>query len=253
MSGGPETQPRILLVADNATERLVLARQLSRLGAAATAVRDGAEAVEAVRQSGFEAMLIDRRLPGIDGLEVTRLIRGLPGGRELPIILMTAETREEHRRECLAAGVDDYLDKPLEMARLRDTLWRWLPSPTNPGRRLNREALARVRDELDDESLFVELITTFQEELPERWAELADAADRGDAAALGATAHQLAGSAAQVGATRLAVLCRRLQFATGTGARPAALLTAIEVECLALPAALDRASQMLVFRYDTNV
>src|SRR6266545_3928307 len=126
----PEAGPRVLVVADNATERLVLTRQLDRLGVAATVIGDGTEAVEAVRQGRFDAVLMDRHLPGVDGLEATRRIRHLPGGRDLPVIAMTADTRPEHRRECLDAGVDDYLAKPLEMASLRETLWRWLPSPT---------------------------------------------------------------------------------------------------------------------------
>src|SRR6266540_1017345 len=150
----PEAGPRVLVVEDDTTSRLVVARQLDRLGVAATVVGDGTEAVEAVRQGRFDAVLMDRHLPGVDGLEATRRIRHLPGGRDLPVIAMTADTRPEHRRECLDAGVDDYLAKPLEMASLRETLWRWLPSPTNPGRRLDREALARVRDELDAQALF---------------------------------------------------------------------------------------------------
>ena len=248
----PGAGPRVLVVADNATERLVLSRQLARLEVTATAIGDGAEAVETVRQGRFDAVLMDRHLPGVDGLDATRRIRHLPSGRDLPVIVMTADTRPEHRRECLDAGVDDYLAKPLEMANLRDTLWRWLPSSHNPGRRLDREALARVRDELDDDDLFGELVTTFVTELPVRWAEMAAAVARGDAATLGEVAHQLAGSAAQVGAARLAALCRRLQFATGTGARPASLVTAIETECLALPGALERARKILDFHYETS-
>ncbi len=240
-----EARPRVLVVADNATERLVLARQLDRLGLVATAVGDGTAAVEAVRRERYDAVLMDRHLPAEDGLEATRLIRRAPRGIDLPIIVMSADTRAEHKRECLDAGVNDYLPKPLEMARLRDTLLRWLPSPANPGQRLNRSALARVRDELDDEALFGELVSTFLVELPKRWSALADAAAAGDAHRLGEVAHQLGGSAAQLGAVRLAVLCRQLQFATGTGARPVTLVAAIEIECLALPAALERARQML--------
>src|ERR671931_1902506 len=108
------SRPHVLLVADNATERLVLARHLDRLGTAATAVGDGEQALEAVRRGGLDAVLIDRGLPGVDRLEGARLIRRLPGGAELPIIVMTADTHQEHRRECLAAGADDYLTKPLE-------------------------------------------------------------------------------------------------------------------------------------------
>src|SRR6266540_3890957 len=214
-----EARPRVLVVADNATERLVLARQLDRLGLVATAVGDGTAAVEAVRRERYDAVLMDRHLPAEDGLEATRLIRRAPRGIDLPIIVMSADTRAEHKRECLDAGVNDYLPKPLEMARLRDTL--------------------------DDEALFGELVSTFLVELPKRWSALADAAAAGDAHRLGEVAHQLGGSAAQLGAVRLAVLCRQLQFATGTGARPVTLVAAIEIECLALPAALERARQML--------
>jgi two-component system sensor histidine kinase/response regulator len=245
-SHAQQARPHVLVVADNATERLVLTRQLDLLGFAATAVGDGAQAVEAVRHGRFDAVLMDSHLPVVDGIVATRLIRGLPGGHDLPVIAMSAEARSERRRECLEAGMDDYLPKPLEMARLRDTLRRWLPSPANPGRRLDRDCLARVRDELDDDALFLELVRTFLAELPERWSQLAAATDRGDAARLGEVAHQLAGSAAQVGAVRLAVLCSRLQFATGTGSRPAALLDAIETECLGLRSALERACRALV-------
>src|SRR6266511_1132032 len=114
-----EARPRVLVVADNATERLVLARQLDRLGLVATAVGDGTAAVEAVRRERYDAVLMDRHLPAEDGLEATRLIRRAPRGIDLPIIVMSADTRAEHKRECLDAGVNDYLPKPLEMARLR--------------------------------------------------------------------------------------------------------------------------------------
>jgi CheY-like chemotaxis protein len=122
-----EARPRVLLVEDNATSRLVVARQLGRLGVIATAVGDGARAVEAVRHDRFDAVLMDRHLPEVDGLQATRLIRRLPGRERLPIIAMTAGTLAEDWRQCLDAGMDDYLTKPVEMARLRQTLERWLP------------------------------------------------------------------------------------------------------------------------------
>ncbi len=122
-----EARPRVLLAEDDTTSRLVLARQLDRLGVAATAVGDGAEAVEAVRRDRFDAVLMDHHLPGVDGLEATRLIRRLPGREGLPVIAMTAGGLAEDRQQCLDAGMDDHLTKPVEMARLRQTLERWLP------------------------------------------------------------------------------------------------------------------------------
>src|SRR6266540_272293 len=211
----PEAGPHVLVVADNATERLVLTRQLDRLGVAATVIGDGTEAVEAVRQGRFDAVLMDRHLPGVDGLEATRLIRRLPGGHDLPVIALTADTAAEPRRECLDAGMDDCVTKPVDMAGLGETLWRWLPSPANPGPRLDREALARVRE------------------------ELAGAAALAEADRLSGVAHQLGGAAAQVGASRLAALCRSVE--AGPADEPAATLAAIETECLGLPFALRRA------------
>src|SRR6266540_847126 len=240
----PEAGPHVLVVADNATERLVLTRQLDRLGVAATVIGDGTEAVEAVRQGRFDAVLMDRHLPGVDGLEATRLIRRLPGGHDLPVIALTADTAAEPRRECLDAGMDDCVTKPVDMAGLGETLWRWLPSPANPGPRLDREALARVREELDDEALFAELVTTFLAELPRRWAALAGAAALAEADRLSGVAHQLGGAAAQVGASRLAALCRSVE--AGPADEPAATLAAIETECLGLPFALRRACPGLV-------
>ncbi len=239
-----QARPRVLIVEDNATSRLVVARQLQRLGVAVTAVDDGTQAVEAVRQGRFDAVLMDRHLPGVDGLEATRLIRRLPGGHDLPVIALTADTAAEPRRECLDAGMDDCVTKPVDMAGLGETLWRWLPSPANPGPRLDREALARVREELDDEALFAELVTTFLAELPRRWAALAGAAALAEADRLSGVAHQLGGAAAQVGASRLAALCRSVE--AGPADEPAATLAAIETECLGLPFALRRACPGLV-------
>jgi CheY-like chemotaxis protein len=234
-----EAAPRVLVVEDEATSRLVLARQLARLGIAATVIGDGAQAVEAVRRDRFDAVLMDRHLPGLDGLEATRRIRRVLGGDDPPVIAMTAEALLDLRRECLDAGMDDYLVKPVELASLRETLWRWLPSPDNPGPRLDLRALAGVREELDDEELFGELVATFLEELPRRWAMLSAAAATGDAERLAAVAHQLGGGAAQVGATRLAALCRRLEVLGEVP--PPTTLAAVETECLALPALLERA------------
>jgi two-component system, sensor histidine kinase and response regulator len=231
-------RPRVLVVEDEAVSRLVMARQLERLGVAATAVGDGAQAVEAVRRGGFDAVLMDRHLPGVDGLRAVRLIRSLPDGGDLPVIAMTAGARPEDRRECLDAGADDCVAKPMELAGLRETLRRWLPSPANPGPRLDRNALDSVRDELDDERLFADLVRTFLAELPRRWDALAAAAGLGDRERLGALAHLLGGAAAQVGATRLAALCRQVE--TGAGDL-AATVDAIGTECLGLPSALRRA------------
>ena len=106
----------------------MLAHQLRALGVDAKMVIDGAQAVAALRRQPFDAVLMDCQMPNLDGFEATRLIRSAERetGRRTPIIAMTANAFKEDREACLAAGMDDYLAKPVRMEALRATLERWL-------------------------------------------------------------------------------------------------------------------------------
>ena len=120
---------RILVAEDNATNREVALAQLRKLGYEATAVSNGAEAVEAVRHGSYELVLMDCEMPVMDGFEATRQIRGLsrPGSPGIPIVALTADAMADDRDRCLRAGMNDYLAKPVDLARLSDVLARWLP------------------------------------------------------------------------------------------------------------------------------
>jgi CheY-like chemotaxis protein len=87
---------------------------------------DGREAVAMAAATRYAAILMDMQLPELDGLAATQAIRRLPGGAGLPVIAMTANAFAEDRERCLAAGMDDYLDKPINPERLYATLCRWL-------------------------------------------------------------------------------------------------------------------------------
>ncbi len=117
---------RVLLVEDNAVNRKVALRLLAKLGLEATAANNGAEAVEAVRRGGYDAVLMDVQMPVMDGYEATRRIRQLERDGELsghlPIIAMTANAMQGDEDACLACGMDDYLSKPIQ----RDLLVRKL-------------------------------------------------------------------------------------------------------------------------------
>jgi PAS domain S-box-containing protein len=121
----------ILVAEDNAAIQELLGHQLQALGIAAKMVSDGAEAVAALRQGRFDAVLMDCQMPHLDGFEATRLIREeeRQTGRHTPIIAMTANAFKEDREACLAAGMDDYVSKPLRMETLRAKLLRWLSVP----------------------------------------------------------------------------------------------------------------------------
>jgi CheY-like chemotaxis protein/two-component sensor histidine kinase len=121
---------RVLLVEDNPVNQSVIEAMLRSLGFEVGLAMDGAKAVELVSQQSFAAVLMDCRLPLLDGYEATRRIRLLPQCAALPIIALTANALEGDRERCLAAGMDDYLSKPFKRIDLQRTLGRWLPGRT---------------------------------------------------------------------------------------------------------------------------
>ncbi|WP_349976317.1 ATP-binding protein [Pseudomonas sp. WHRI 8519] len=121
---------RILLVEDNPVNQSVIEAMLRSLGLEVSVAQDGIQAVEKVSQQHFAAILMDCRLPQLDGYEATRRIRLLPNGGQLPIIALTANALQGDRERCMAAGMDDYLSKPLRRTDLQQVLQRWLPGRT---------------------------------------------------------------------------------------------------------------------------
>ena len=115
----------VLLVEDNSTNSLIIERTLSRHGCVVTCVEDGLRAVEMATQSGFDVILMDIQLPGIDGVEAIRRIRAAPGGsRGALIVALTAFAFDEDRQRCLAAGADDHIGKPVNLRSLRERIAR---------------------------------------------------------------------------------------------------------------------------------
>jgi len=115
---------RILLAEDNAVNQKLAALLLRREGHDVTVVGDGDAAVRAVAQSSFDVVLMDLQMPEIDGFEATAAIRAAERGtgRHLRIVALTAHAMKEDRDRCLKAGMDDYLTKPIDPARLRSAL-----------------------------------------------------------------------------------------------------------------------------------
>ncbi|MDF0733231.1 response regulator [Pseudomonas entomophila] len=121
---------RILLVEDNPVNQSVIEAMLRSLGFEVAVAVDGAQAVDLVGQQRFAAVLMDCRLPQMDGYEATRRIRLLPHTTHLPIIALTANALQGDRERCLAAGMNDYLSKPFKRTDLQRLLQRWLPGQT---------------------------------------------------------------------------------------------------------------------------
>ncbi|WP_448205800.1 PAS-domain containing protein [Azospirillum sp. sgz302134] len=130
----------ILVAEDNPTNQVVIRKQLEQLGFAALLAGDGAEALRMLRERAFGLLLTDCHMPQLDGYELSQRLRAQErdSGRRLPIIALTASALIGEAERCFAAGMDDYLSKPVNMQTLSRTLARWLPQAL-PLRRPSRE------------------------------------------------------------------------------------------------------------------
>ncbi len=119
---------RVLLVEDQPINQQIARVQLSQVGLQVTVAADGREAVDLVMHAPepFDLVLMDIQMPEMDGYEATRRLREQWNREELPIIAMTAYALPEERQKCLAAGMNDHLTKPIEVADLHEKLCRWL-------------------------------------------------------------------------------------------------------------------------------
>lgn len=209
---------RVLVVEDNEVNQLVAREMVARLGYEVDVVGDGAEAVSATVANTYVAVLMDCHMPVMDGFEATRAIRAREGHfTHLPIIAMTAGSQEEDRERCLAAGMDDYLSKPVNLNALDQTLARWVPRST-PAREkspaLDPARLATLRDlgPADDrQGLLPAAAEAFRQSISPTLALLQQAVDGGGGDALGQAAHKLKGAAGTIGATGAATLCQELE------------------------------------------
>nr|WP_272881642.1 response regulator [Fundidesulfovibrio soli] len=126
----PSEKPgnRVLVVEDESMNRLTAVRFLQHLGFESVGVSDGQQALDILTRSRFDVVLMDIQMPEMDGLEATRRLRA--GGtinRDVPVVALTAHAMSGDRDRFLAAGMDEYLTKPMEMQALREVLTRLLP------------------------------------------------------------------------------------------------------------------------------
>jgi PAS domain S-box-containing protein len=128
---------RVLVVEDNAINRVVIQRMLEKLGHDADLVADGNAAIRRIQEVQCDLLLMDVNMPGLDGLQATRQIRSLPAVQaKVPIVALTASATENDRQDCLNAGMNDYLSKPISIEALRNAIDRWTSVPLPASRHL---------------------------------------------------------------------------------------------------------------------
>ncbi len=237
---------RILLAEDNITNQKVALSTLIKFGYSADVVKNGKEAVEALKKIPYDIVLMDCQMPGMDGYEATDKIRkwekklkdgsadcsdsnleSTAGSKRVPIIAMTAHALKGDRKKCLNAGMDDYIAKPIHPKKLCDVIEKWLNEPegtveakivhdSSPKDDIfdKNSFLDRL---LGDEDLAKEIIKGFIEDSLRQIDIIKEALDNGKPDVIHRQAHSLKGAAANMSATALKELAYQIEILGETG------------------------------------
>jgi PAS domain S-box-containing protein len=226
---------RILVAEDNSTNRNVALGILLKLGLHADAVADGAEALNVLESIPYDLVLMDVRMPVMDGLEATRHIRDPRSAvlnHDIPIVALTANAMQSDREACLTAGMNDFVPKPIVKAALRDALKRWLPTDDSAipiateqssSSKTSEDAAvifdrAGVLKRLEgDNELALIVFTEFLEDMPRQIPALEDFVKSGNTAGSARLAHSIRGASANVGGERLRNVAMQMEKAADAG------------------------------------
>jgi CheY-like chemotaxis protein len=191
----PATAPlQILLAEDDEFSAQLMDKLLSRQGHRVRLAGNGREALALARQGPFDLLLLDMHMPELDGIAVVRGIRERErtAGGHLPVIALTARSRKEDRERCLAAGVDDFLTKPVSTTALFAAIDRLVAAPSSAGEPIGLvDPVAVLRACGGDAEALYGMCRTFETYLPVRITEVGDALRALDAPRLREAAHKL--------------------------------------------------------------
>jgi PAS domain S-box-containing protein len=243
------SKARILLAEDNITNQQVAMGILKKLGLRTDVVANGAEAVTAVETLPYDLILMDVQMPVMDGLEATKRIRNYESeitnqaqtgdtsssfvirnsSFQIPIIAMTAHAIKGDREKCLAAGMNDYISKPVSPHELADRLEKWLPKNTDESARMKDEPELKNAQEvktdnlpvwdrpkflerlMDDEELAIMIQDGFLTDIPQQIEALKAFLETGDVSGAERQAHTIKGASANIGAERLRAVAFKME------------------------------------------
>ena len=233
--GPPKRALRLLVADDNAINQNVATGLLARLGHRADVANDGGQAVILVERGNYDLVLMDIQMPEVDGIQATKAIRALKGPKSAtPIIAMTANAMAGDRETYLAAGMDDYIAKPISRRALQSLLDRWacvdnsdyVEPPAASGEGASTAVLPPLVDEAAQTELAEDLGAEMLTDLMERFwtgmnpalAELQASIDAGQTAVAGALAHKIKGQSGNLGFSGIAARASDLELAAKQGA-----------------------------------
>jgi len=218
---------RILVAEDNLINQRVTLGQLHKLGYDADVVSNGIEVLDALNRRDYDIILMDCQMPEMDGYQTSREIRNREEGTHTTIIALTASAMQGTREECFAAGLDDYITKPVDITKLAQILDKWIateasPSPVADETKEDAAPRSQVLDPIvleslqsldadGEPSLLDDLIDIFLRDTPIRLGDLRKAIEANAFDTVHRVSHTLKGACAILGATHLTELCARLE------------------------------------------
>jgi two-component system, sensor histidine kinase and response regulator len=220
----------ILLADDNKTNQKVISQQISILGYAVDIAEDGEHALQLWRQNDYLILLTDCHMPNMDGYELARTIRNSETeSQHLPIIAITADAMKGTSEKCFAAGMDDYLTKPMQLKDLQEAITRWISAIDSRHQTHHHQALSDPEDDVvnpdalstllgsDDPEMLAGFYQDFISTSEEIYQILQKAFTDGDVKTLAEQAHKLKSSANTIGALKLGEICQEMEKAGKTG------------------------------------
>ena len=219
---------RILLVEDNTFNQQVALELLEEAGASVCLANNGEEALDLLRQTQFDCVLMDVQMPLMDGLQATRHIRADPQLAHLRVLAMTATATSEDRVRCLDAGMDDFISKPIQPAMMYQTIASWLPARETPPPPARSRAAPAFKTTLAGDPQVIDLSILakllgynpekvrkfafkFLQTTQDGFGDIDAALARGDVHQVRELGHRIKSSARTVGALGLAELCHSLE------------------------------------------